>query len=125
MNEFLNKMERKFGRFAISDLIRYMVAVYCLGAALGFASEMGMIDPNFYYNYLALNMERVFHGQVWRLFTYLLECAFFLYQGEFVFPVWQVAGAGLGNFSVQFIHPHWIFAEYCGGVNHVPVASSL
>ena len=49
MNEFLNKMERKFGRFAISDLIRYMVAVYCLGAAIGFASEMGIIEFNFYY----------------------------------------------------------------------------
>ena len=87
MNEFLNKMERKFGRFAISDLIRYMVAVYCLGAALGFASEMGMIDPNFYYNYLALNMERVFHGQVWRLFTYLLEPYGFGSGGSFVISV--------------------------------------
>lgn len=84
MNDFLNKMERKFGRFAITDLIRYMVVIYCLGAALGFASEFGLIDKNFYYNYLALNMDAVFHGQVWRLFTYLLEPYGFGTGGSFV-----------------------------------------
>lgn len=85
MNEFLNKLERKFGRFAIPDLIRYMVVIYCLGAALGFASELGIIDSNFYYNYFALNMDAVFHGQVWRLFTYLLEPYGFGTGGSFVF----------------------------------------
>jgi len=87
MNEFLNKLERKFGRYAISDLIRYMVVIYCLGAALGFASEIGIIDGNFYYDYLALNMERVFHGQVWRLFTYLLEPYGFGTGGSFVINI--------------------------------------
>lgn len=85
MNEFLNKLEKKFGRFAIPDLIRYMVVIYCLGAALGFASELGIIDSNFYYNYFALNMDAVFHGQVWRLFTYLLEPYGFGTGGSFVF----------------------------------------
>lgn len=84
MNDFLNKMERKFGRYAISDLIRYMVVIYCLGAAIGFASEMGIIDGNFYYDYLALNMDRVFHGEVWRFFTYLLEPYGFGTGGSFV-----------------------------------------
>lgn len=85
MNEFFNKLERKFGRFAIPDLIRYMVVIYCLGAALGFAGELGIIDSNFYYNYFALNMDAVFHGQVWRLFTYLLEPYGFGTGGSFVF----------------------------------------
>lgn len=84
MNEFLNKLERKFGRFAVPDLIRYMVVIYCLGAALGFAGELGIIDGDFYYDYLALNMDKVFHGQVWRLFTYLLEPYGFGTGGSFV-----------------------------------------
>ena len=87
MNNFLNKLERKFGRFAVSDLIRYMVVIYCLGAALGFASEKEIIDANFYYDYLALDMGEVFHGQVWRLFTYLLEPYGFGSGGSFVVNV--------------------------------------
>ena len=87
MNEYLNKLERKFGRYAVNDLIRYIVVIYCLGAALGLAGELRIVDPNFYYNYLALNMDRVFHGEVWRLFTYLLEPYGFGGGGSFVVNV--------------------------------------
>lgn len=67
MNHFLNKLERKFGRYAITDLTRYVVVLYCIGAGLG------LISPMLYYNYLALDFDAIFHGQVWRLVTYLLE----------------------------------------------------
>lgn len=67
MNQFLNKLERKFGRYAIPDLIKYVIVLYCAGAAIG------LINENFYYQYLSLNMSAILHGQVWRLFTYLLE----------------------------------------------------
>lgn len=67
MNNWLNKLERKFGRYAVPDLIRYVVALFVAGAVLG------VINPNIYYSYLSLNMNAVLHGQVWRLFTYLLE----------------------------------------------------
>lgn len=67
MNQLLNKLERRFGRYAIPDLIKYVVALYCAGAVIG------MFNESFYYQYLSLNMEAVFHGQVWRLFTFLIE----------------------------------------------------
>ncbi len=67
MNQLLNKLERKFGRYAVPDLIKYVVALYCAGAVLG------MLNESFYYQYLSLNMEAVFHGQIWRLFTFLIE----------------------------------------------------
>lgn len=67
MNQILNKLERRFGRYAVPDLIKYVVALYCAGAVIG------MLNPNIYYQYLSLNMEAVFHGQVWRLFTFLIE----------------------------------------------------
>ncbi|MCI5640837.1 MAG: rhomboid family intramembrane serine protease [Lachnospiraceae bacterium] len=73
MNQWLNKMERKFGRYAIPDLTRYVVGLYCLGAVIGMLNQMGVISVNIYYNWLCLDMDAVFHGQVWRLFTYLLE----------------------------------------------------
>lgn len=67
MNQFLNKLEKKFGRYAIQDLTRYIIVLYCAGAALG------LMNKSFYYEYLSLNFEAILHGQVWRIFTYLIE----------------------------------------------------
>ena len=67
MNQLLNKLERKYGKYAVPDLIKYVIVLYCAGAALG------LIDNRIYYNYLSLNVEAVLHGQVWRLVTYLIE----------------------------------------------------
>lgn len=67
MDKFINKLERKFGKYAVPDLIRYVIILYCAGAAIG------MLNPNIYYSYLCLDMRAVFHGQIWRLFTFLIE----------------------------------------------------
>ena len=67
MDNFLNKLERKFGRYAIPDLIRYVIILYCAGAVIG------MINENIYYEYLCLDMSAVFRGQIWRLVTFLIE----------------------------------------------------
>ena len=70
MNQFLTKLERRFGRYAIPDLIKYIVALYCAGGVLGMVST-GISGR--YYQYLALAMEAVFHGEIWRLVTFLIE----------------------------------------------------
>lgn len=67
MNQFLNKLERKFGRYAIPDLIKYVICIYCVGALLG------LLNPMVYYNYLCLDVKAVLHGQVWRFVTFLIE----------------------------------------------------
>lgn len=73
MNGWLNKLERKYGRYAIPDLIKYVIILYCAGAALGMATELNVIPISIYDTWLCLDMEKVFHGQIWRLFTYLIE----------------------------------------------------
>lgn len=60
------KLERKLGRYAIRNLMRYMVAISLAGTLIG------MINPGIYYNYLSLNVYQILHGQVWRLVTFLL-----------------------------------------------------
>lgn len=72
MNQWLNKLERKFGKYAIPDLTRYVVALYCLGAILEMANYVGILKVNVYYQWLCLDMNAIFHGQVWRLFTFLI-----------------------------------------------------
>ena len=56
MNNFLDKMERKLGRFAIKNLMLYIIGVYIIGALLSVAA------PTFYYLYLSLNIEKVMQG---------------------------------------------------------------
>lgn len=63
---FIDKLERKFGRFAVNNLMLYMIIFY----AFGFLLEM--TNPGFYYTYLALDAAAILHGQVWRLITFLL-----------------------------------------------------
>ena len=42
MNNFLDKMERKFGRFAIKNLMLYIIGVYIVGALIS------VLNPLFY-----------------------------------------------------------------------------
>lgn len=46
---WLDKLERKFGRYAIHNLMYYIIILY----AVGFVFQM--INPSFYYNYLSLD----------------------------------------------------------------------
>ncbi len=60
-------MERKFGRYAIYGLMRYI----CLLYIVGLVAEI--INPQIYYYYLSLNPEMILRGQVWRLITFLIQ----------------------------------------------------
>ncbi len=62
---WLNKLERKFGRFAISNLTLFLVMGYGAGCILNFVSPAIL-------NYLTLEPYYVLHGQIWRLFTWIL-----------------------------------------------------
>ncbi len=64
---WISKLERKFGRYAIQNLMFYVIALYTVGFALS------LVAPEFYYQYLSLNIEAVFHGQIWRLITFLMQ----------------------------------------------------
>ena len=67
LEKFLNKMERKFGRYAISGLMKYICVLYIIGLFINIAS------PQVYYYYLSLNPYRILHGEVWRLVTFLIQ----------------------------------------------------
>ena len=64
---WLYRLERKFGRYAIVNLPLYIVLLYAVGAALDILSQ-----GTFYYVYLSLNPYMILHGQVWRLVTFLV-----------------------------------------------------
>ncbi len=65
MNVF-RKLERKFGKYAIRDLMKYIVYIYIAGLILQFFA------PSVYYNWLCLDAYAILHGQIWRVVTFLL-----------------------------------------------------
>ena len=65
---FLDKLERKWGKFAIPNLMRVIIALYALGMVFQ------IFAPGFYTQYLMLDMHQVMNGQIWRIFTFLLQC---------------------------------------------------
>lgn len=62
---WLNKLERKMGRFAIPNLMIYMVGAYVVGFVLQLVSP-GLLS------YLTLSPYHILHGQIWRLVTWIL-----------------------------------------------------
>jgi hypothetical protein len=62
---WLNKLEEKFGKYAIPNLPKMIVILYAAGYIIG------MISPEL-YQMLQLNPYLVLKGEVWRLFTFLM-----------------------------------------------------
>ncbi|MBO4872266.1 MAG: hypothetical protein J5496_02500 [Lachnospiraceae bacterium] len=63
---FLDKMEKKLGRFAVKNLMIYLLVFYAGGFILSY------VNPTFYIEHLCLNMERIFAGEIWRLVTFII-----------------------------------------------------
>ncbi len=62
---FMDRMQRKFGRFAIRNLSLYLIIGYAIGYLLY------MFAPDV-LAYLTLVPQEVMRGQVWRLFTWVI-----------------------------------------------------
>ena len=62
---FLNKLERKIGKYAIPNLSRYLIFGYVLGYIIKFANANLL-------NFITLNPYLILHGQVWRLVTWII-----------------------------------------------------
>lgn len=63
--KFIDRLERKFSRYAVSNLTLYLILGYAIGYVFSFIAP-GIV------NYLTLNPYLIFHGQVWRLITWVL-----------------------------------------------------
>ena len=62
---WLNKLERKFGRYAVPNLIVYLIGAYSVGFVLN------MVAPNI-LGFLNFQPYYILHGQIWRLITWIL-----------------------------------------------------
>lgn len=66
---FLNKMERKFGRYSIRNLTKYLILCYVIGYVLNFVGSATGFPVS---AYLTMDPVLVLRGQIWRLVTWVL-----------------------------------------------------
>ena len=69
--DFLHKLERKIGKYAIHHLTIYIIMTYIAGYILYF---MALMNPEYgtVFNYLTLSPSLILKGQVWRLVSWWL-----------------------------------------------------
>lgn len=61
---WMDKLERKLGRYAAPNLSRYFVGAIVLGYVLS------MLSPGF-TDWISYDVSAILHGQIWRLFTWI------------------------------------------------------
>ncbi|MEY8413077.1 hypothetical protein AALB51_17810 [Lachnospiraceae bacterium 62-26] len=110
MDNWLSKLERKFGRYAVPNLMYYIIILYAAGFVLD------IVNPEFYYRYLSLNAQAVLHGQLWRIVTFIIQppsdslvfivFALYLYYmiGQHLEQAWGAFRFNLYFFSGMLFH---------------------
>ncbi len=71
MRKLLNKLERKFGKFAIPNLMTIIIFGMALVYLINFFT-----NPEYAFNLSSLiyfDKELILHGQVWRVLTFIFE----------------------------------------------------
>ena len=63
---FLNKLEKKYRKYAIPNLMYYIVMLYGAGLVIQ------LFAPMAYWRFLSLDIGAVMHGQIWRLVTFII-----------------------------------------------------
>ena len=61
---WMDKLERKLGRYAVPNLSRYFVGAIVLGYVLS------MLSPGF-TDWISYDVSAILHGQIWRVFTWI------------------------------------------------------
>lgn len=64
--KLIDKLEKKFGKYAIKNLMYYIIMLYALGFVIL------VFQPGIYYNWLSLNAPAILSGHIWRIFTYII-----------------------------------------------------
>ncbi len=103
---FLNKLERKCGQYAVKNLINYLL----IGYGIGYILEL--LSPDI-YSALQLSPALVMKGEVWRLFTWILttpESLGFFTIFMFMFYYW--IGHTLENYWGTFRYNVYMISGY-------------
>lgn len=98
--KFFDKLERKFGRYAVANLTRYIIFGYVIGYILEILAMFTNVNL---LSWLTLNPALVMKGQVWRLVTWVVTppssfSIFTLVMLFFYYSIGNVLEQTLGRF---------------------------
>ncbi len=116
--KFMNKMERRFGKYAIKNLPMIIILLEAIGYTLS------MVAPNVLM-YLCFDPASILHGQIWRLVTWVIMpptsldiftviMLFFYYWiartlantwGDFYFNVYMFGGILITDIGMMIAYP--------------------
>lgn len=99
--KFINKLEKKFGKYAIYDVMKYFMIIWVAVTLL--ANFVPGVN-SLYLNYLSLDFSEIFRGQIWRIVTFIfmpyrldnglniiffiIQVSLYLYIGRSLENVW-------------------------------------
>lgn len=99
--KFINRLERKFGKYAIYDVMKYFMIIWVGSTLIANFIPHGL---DIYEQYLALDFAKVFRGQIWRIITFIftpydlrsftgilfffIQVSLYLYIGRSLENVW-------------------------------------
>ena len=99
---FMNKLEKKFGRFGIPNLTKIIIGCYIVGYFLQ------MFNPQV-MGWLSLNVTLILRGQIWRLITWIIappsDASVFFFILSIVFfyyPIGEALERTIGTFRYTF-----------------------
>ncbi len=67
--DWISKLERKYGRYAIPNIMKYIVILQIAGFVIS------TISPAFMSNFLIMDARAMLRGQIWRAVTFLMTPA--------------------------------------------------
>lgn len=126
---WIQKLERRFGRYAIHNLMFYIIILN----VAGFLMMTAM--PQIFYQYLPLSVPAVLRGQVWRLFTFVMVppsgslfgmfffCLLYNSIGQALEHTWGTFRFNLYLFSGILLHIITAFIVY--GLFHIDLHMNL
>ena len=88
----IDRLEKRFGKYAISNLGKYIIMMYAIGTIICF------LNASFYNEWLTLDFSRVIKGEVWRLITFMMQP-----------PVQNLSGANLLLCIIALAFYFWVF----------------
>jgi hypothetical protein len=65
--KWFDRIERKYSKYAIKNLMYYIIALYILGFVID------LFAPELYVNYLQLDAQKILQGQLWRIVTFIIQ----------------------------------------------------
>jgi len=64
-NDFLQKLQRRFGKYAIKNLMMYIVGAMAAICAVGFVAPVNLIGM------FTFNLAAIMQGEIWRVITFI------------------------------------------------------